>query len=157
ALTIIYFDVYGTLIDNESGIFIALEPLLARSCRRFDRAEALTFYFESEVEVKRRTPGAPYSEILAQTHRDMAIRLRLLSSNEETALFTSSILHWPLFDGAIQCLQTLHPHIPTLVALIDIDHDTFTKTTSYALLHPYFAEMFTWDATYTYRPSLAAF
>ncbi|KAJ7146617.1 hypothetical protein C8R44DRAFT_864360 [Mycena epipterygia] len=36
ALTIIYFDVYWTLIDNESNIFTALAPSLARSCRRFD-------------------------------------------------------------------------------------------------------------------------
>ncbi|KAJ7146576.1 HAD-like domain-containing protein [Mycena epipterygia] len=152
-----YFDIYGALIDSESGIFAALEPLLARCFRRFDRAEALSFYFESESEMKRRTPTARYPEILAQAHKDISMRLGLTSSNKETSQFASSILHWPLFDGAVQCLQTLYHQIPTLVALVDMDHDTFTQTASYPLISPYFAEMFTWDATHSYRPDLATF
>ncbi|KAJ7852967.1 hypothetical protein B0H13DRAFT_2581432 [Mycena leptocephala] len=57
SVRVIYFDVYGTLIDSETGIFTALRPLLDRSPYEFDRHEALSFYFESEMEMKRRTPA----------------------------------------------------------------------------------------------------
>ncbi|KAJ6617705.1 hypothetical protein B0H10DRAFT_2434330 [Mycena sp. CBHHK59/15] len=80
ALQVLYFDVYGALIDNESGIFDALKPLLAQSPYRFNRWEALSFYFESEVEVKRRTPSAPYSQILADSPKETPISLQVPGS-----------------------------------------------------------------------------
>ncbi|KAJ7618827.1 hypothetical protein DFH06DRAFT_1483244 [Mycena polygramma] len=42
SLQVIYFDVFGTLIDHESGIFTALESLLSRPSYGFTRNEALS-------------------------------------------------------------------------------------------------------------------
>jgi hypothetical protein len=107
--------------------------------------------------MKRRTPTARYPEILAQAHENISLRLGLTPSDKETSRFAASIVHWPLFDGAVQCLQTLHQQIPTLVALVDIDHQSFTQTAAYPLISPYFAEMFTWDATHAYHPDVVTF
>ncbi|KAJ7463617.1 HAD-like domain-containing protein [Mycena latifolia] len=155
ALKIVYFDIYGTLIDNESGIFNALAPLLSRCPYRFERAEALSFYFESESGVKERN-AVPYSEILALAHTDMSKRLGLVPSNVESSVFASSIVHWPLVDGAVECLQQLRPWIPALVALSDTDHETLQNTAAFSRLGPYFAEVFTWDASHRYRPDIQA-
>ncbi|KAJ7463636.1 HAD-like domain-containing protein, partial [Mycena latifolia] len=154
---IMYFDVYGTLIDNESGIFDALQPLLAQAPRRLQRREALTFYFESETEVKQCMPTAPYPQILARAHSDMATRLGLVATEEQSSLFASSIATWPLFNGALWCLQTLNPWIPILVALCDVDHESLRVTSAFTALAPYFAEVFTWDASHAYRPDRTAF
>ncbi|KAJ6595015.1 hypothetical protein DFH09DRAFT_906305, partial [Mycena vulgaris] len=128
------FDIYGTLIDNESGIFDALQPLLARSPRRFDRSHALSFYFESEVDVEERTPTEPCPSFLAQAHSDMSRRLGLAPSGAESSLFASSINNWPLVDGAVECLHNLRPFIPPLVAVVDVDHETLLKTTAFSTL-----------------------
>ncbi|KAJ6582750.1 hypothetical protein B0H10DRAFT_1926518 [Mycena sp. CBHHK59/15] len=156
-LLVMYFDVYGTLIDHESGIFNALTPLLARSSCRFERKEGLSFYFESESKVKEHQPTAPYLEVLAQAHNDMALRLGLTSTDEESSTFASSLFDWPLFDDAVQCLEALQPYIPALVALVDIDYATLLRTAALPILQPYFPEVFSWDLSNVYRPTLDAY
>ncbi|KAJ7154348.1 hypothetical protein C8R43DRAFT_1000910 [Mycena crocata] len=152
ALQIIYFDIYGTLIDKETGIYNAIQPLFARSSHRFERPEALSFYLESEIDIKRCTPAAPYSEILAIAYHDVATRLNLTATTKESLRFASSILHWPLFDDVLPGLRSLKPRIPILVALADIDHENLCKTSSFLLVAGYFTEVHTWDACRAYRP-----
>ncbi|KAJ7439049.1 hypothetical protein B0H11DRAFT_1626196, partial [Mycena galericulata] len=155
-LQVLYFNVYGTLVDHETGILTALQPLLVRCASRLDGSEALSFYFESELEVKRRIPTANYLEVLARSHEDMAMRLGLDVSDHASSLFASSIFDWPLFHDAVQCLQNLRPWVPLIIALFDVDHETLTKTSSFSVLAPYFAEVFTWDASHTYPPDFDA-
>ncbi|KAJ7463648.1 HAD-like domain-containing protein, partial [Mycena latifolia] len=159
ALQIIYLDVYGTLIDSESGIFDALQPLLSRSLRRLERREALTLYFESEIDAKQRLPSATYPQILTHAHEDMAARLGLAAAPAEAASFASSLASWALIDGAAWCLNTLRHYIPflKLVALCDVPHETLRDASAFATLAPYFAEVFTWDAARAYRPDANAF
>ncbi|KAJ7283185.1 HAD-like domain-containing protein, partial [Mycena rebaudengoi] len=155
---IIYFEIYGTLIDKETGLFNALRPLLERSGRDFDRREWLSFYFESETEMKRRTPSARYSQILADTYNDVSLRLGLTPVQGESLLFVQSIGTWPLFDGVdwfLHCLLTV-PSI-SLVAITDMDHDSFHRTASFIAIASYFREVFTWDSSQTYKPNLEAF
>ncbi|KAJ7135513.1 HAD-like domain-containing protein, partial [Mycena filopes] len=154
---LIYFDVYGTLIDSESGIFCALSPLLARSSYDFDRREALSVYHEVESELKSCVPTAPYLEILAQAHQAMALRLGLTSSADESSAFASSLLDWPLFPNALQSLQTLRASIRLLVAIVDMDHDTLVQTGAFPILGPYFDEVWSWDLHHVYRPDPYAF
>ncbi|KAJ6467158.1 hypothetical protein C8R47DRAFT_1152818, partial [Mycena vitilis] len=157
ALVVMYFDLYGTLIDHESGIFNALGPLLARSTSRFGRYEALSFYFESESEVKKAQPHLPYPRILAQAYTAMALRLGLTSTEKECSMFAASLLNWPLFADAIQCLQSLRPYIPVLVGVADIEYMTLLKTDAFPLLQPYLAETFAWEPSNGYRPEAGAY
>ncbi|KAJ7167285.1 hypothetical protein C8R43DRAFT_984774 [Mycena crocata] len=156
-LQVMYFDVYGTLIDNESGIFDGLQSLLSRSPRRFERQEALTFYFESEVAVKQRAPSKVYSQILHKAYEDMALRLGLSPPTGGAATFAHSLPHWPLHADALWALHTLRCVVPTLAALVDMDHSTCVRTPAFTALALYFDEVFTWDATHSYRPARDAF
>ncbi|KAJ7152824.1 hypothetical protein C8R46DRAFT_912761, partial [Mycena filopes] len=151
------FDVYGTLIDSESGIFSALGPLLARSSYCFGRSEALSMYFEVEGELKAHLPTAPYLEILSQTHQAFALRLGLTSSADESLAFASSLFTWPLFPEALRSLQDLHASIPFLVAVADMDLETLYKTRAFPLLSPYFLEIWSWDLCHAYRPDQYTF
>ncbi|KAK7061957.1 hypothetical protein R3P38DRAFT_2832533, partial [Favolaschia claudopus] len=128
-LQLIYFDIFGTPIDNECGIYEALKPLLAQCPYQFERWEALTFYFESEVAVKLRMPTAPYFKILAEAHGDMANRLGLLAADDLASTFASSIATWALFNKALPCVSNLAAQVPFL----------------------------TWDGSHVYKPEAAAF
>ncbi|KAJ7702010.1 hypothetical protein B0H16DRAFT_1832844 [Mycena metata] len=111
-LQIIYFDVYGTPLDHESGIFEALRPLLVRSSYKFGRHEALSLYLDIESEVKRRTPTTPYLGILSQARTKK----------------------WP-YGLDLQSAGI------NLIALADIDIETLFKTTAFSPLQPYFVEI----------------
>ncbi|KAJ6617704.1 hypothetical protein B0H10DRAFT_1299326 [Mycena sp. CBHHK59/15] len=87
----------------------------------------------------------------------MALRLGLSLSVGESAVFAASSTNWPLLDGAVWCLQTLHPWIPALVGILDVDEDTARRSAAFAALAPYLAQIFTWDAGHAYKPDLAAF
>ncbi|KAJ7760612.1 hypothetical protein DFH07DRAFT_426848 [Mycena maculata] len=79
--------------DRESGIFTALWPLLARPSYGFNRQEALAIYFESETEMKWRTPGARYAQILTETY-DVSLRRGLAPVNAADTLLPD-----PLTNG----------------------------------------------------------
>ena len=66
------FDCYGTLIDWESGIFTALQPLLAKSGNGFARDAALEAFARHESAQEHATPDMIYSDLLAQVHARLA-------------------------------------------------------------------------------------
>ena len=70
---ILSFDCYGTLIDWESGIWTALQPLIARAAGRPSRDDALAAFARHESAQEAETPGLLYSELLARLHRRLAI------------------------------------------------------------------------------------
>ncbi|KAJ7117238.1 HAD-like domain-containing protein [Mycena crocata] len=154
---VIYLDVYGTLIDRETGIFTALRGLFERSPYQFERPEALSFYFESEAETKKRQPDAPYSQILAYAYDDVVLRLGMRSEGTDSSIFAQSIKDWPAIPAAEWCLSALRT-IPSisLVAVVDVDRDSLELTTSYVSLAPHFNVVFTWDTCKAYKPAQAA-
>ncbi|KAJ7607654.1 hypothetical protein DFH06DRAFT_1018450 [Mycena polygramma] len=152
SIQVMYFNVFGTLIDHETGIFQALGPLLCRSSFAFERYESLSLYFDAESEMKKRAPQLPYLQILALTYKDMAMRLGLTSTADESSVFASSLFDWPLFDDAVETLRSLHSLVPALVGLVDMDFETCNQLAAYQQLHLYLEGTFAWDGPCTYRP-----
>ena len=66
------FDTYGTLIDWESGIYNALEPLLDKLPLRLDRDEVLELFAEFEMQQQADTPAQVYSSLLAEVSKSIA-------------------------------------------------------------------------------------
>ena len=63
------FDCYGTLIDWESGIWDAYQPLIAASGRGdITRGDALAAHARLESAQQTETPGMLYPELLARVH-----------------------------------------------------------------------------------------
>ncbi|KAF7373448.1 hypothetical protein MSAN_00554500 [Mycena sanguinolenta] len=109
---VMYFDVHDTLIDKEQGVFEALSPLLHRSPYEFDRNEAVSFYLESELEIKKRTPAAPYTHVdHASLHRNPTFAD--LSSYFDTVFTTDACAAYKpapaIFDGAVRHYDALYP------------------------------------------------
>ncbi len=69
---VLTFDCYGTLIDWESGIFTALQPLLAEVADDPGRDTVLETFARYESAQQSATPDKLYPELLAEVHAQLA-------------------------------------------------------------------------------------
>lgn len=125
------FDVYGTLIDYETGILSALEPLL-RANNRTDitRLQLLETYHEFEVKQQRETPDMPYSQLLTTILKRITDKLGLTPPTiEELRAFGNSVASWPAFPDTVAALHRLATRYK-LVVLSNIDRVSFGLTNS---------------------------
>ncbi|CCM04000.1 uncharacterized protein FIBRA_06157 [Fibroporia radiculosa] len=72
---VLLFDVYGTLVDWETGISAALQPILAGTSLE-SKPAALRAFEGIEADLQVRYPEMRYSELLARVHAEMETRLR---------------------------------------------------------------------------------
>ncbi|KAK7034501.1 hypothetical protein VNI00_012348 [Paramarasmius palmivorus] len=80
---ILFFDVYGTLCDWETGIYDGLKPLLARfpTSSKWSREEALEAFTAIEADLQAEHPELLYRDLLAKAHEVMEERLKAASGN----------------------------------------------------------------------------
>ena len=119
------FDVYGTLIDWESGMVTALKPLtdrVSQSLTRDDILEAHAFY---ESTTQRWTPAKTYSELLPVVYRRLAEEWGVAVTWEECVAYGLSVRQWPAFDDSREALAYLKQHFK-LVVLTNTDNLSFS-------------------------------
>ena len=121
---VLTFDCYGTLIDWESGIHDALQPLLARVGRPVPRQEVLETFARHESEQEAQTPAMPYSELLAVVHTRLAGQWGVAPDTEEDGRFGASVPEWPAFADSAASLQYLEKYYK-LVVLSNVDRASF--------------------------------
>jgi len=124
---VLSFDCYGTLIDWETGIWNALQPLLADNHQRITREDALAAFGKFEPEVEHAMPHLIYREILEKVHGELARLWNLRSSSDLDRQFGESIGHWPIFADTPAALAYLKQHFK-LVILSNVDRLSFTHT-----------------------------
>jgi 2-haloacid dehalogenase len=152
---VLTFDCYGTLIDWESGIWDALQPLVARSGRRdVTRALALETYSEIEHRQEADTPAMPYPEILARVHASLASHFELETDLELDALFGSSVARWPAFADTADALRYLKTRYK-LVILSNVDRASFFESNQ--RLGVSFDAIYTAQDVGSYKPNSANF
>ncbi len=148
------FDCYGTLIDWESGIWSALEPLRARVGVKPAREDALAAFARLESRQQEQTPGMAYPEVLAAVHGRLAAEWGVAANAAEDAAFGGSIGDWPAFPDTAEALEYLKQHF-RLVVLSNVDRAGFAAT------QPWLGVAF--DAVYTaqdigsYKPDVRNF
>ena len=105
------FDCYGTLIDWETGIAAALEPLAARAGRTAGKVigaeERVAAFGRREHEEQARAPGAPYPEILAAVHAAIARDWGIDPDPALARAFGASVPDWPAFPDSAAALRYL--------------------------------------------------
>jgi len=121
------FDCYGTLIDWESGIWDALQPMIAGSGSDLDRGTALLAFADAESAQQASTPGMLYPEILAHVHRALAKRFGLTRTIEMDRVFGNSVAHWPAFPDTADALRRLKRHY-RLAILSNVHRDGFAAS-----------------------------
>lgn len=119
---VLTFDCYGTLIDWESGIHAALQPLLAQ--RPVPRDAALEAFGRHEAALEAEAPTMLYSDLLAAVHRRLADEWQLPTSAALDAAFGASVPDWPAFPDSPAALAYLKQHYK-LVILSNVDRVSF--------------------------------
>lgn len=121
------FDCYGTLIDWETGMLAALEPLAARSQPPRSRAEILAAYAEHEFSQEHYTPTLRYSQLLAVTYKRVAENWATPAPWEDCVAFGQSLRNWPAFPDSAAALAHLKQHF-RLYVLSNVDNESFSHS-----------------------------
>lgn len=145
------FDCYGTLIDWESGIWDALQPLIVHNQRNdILRNDALTCFARHESSLETVSPMLHYREILEQVHATLAREFGLDSTAEMDQDFGNSVAHWPAFPDTADALRYLKTHY-RLVILSNIDRESFAASSR--KLGVRFDAIYTAQDIGSYKPS----
>ncbi len=137
---ILTFDTYGTLIDWETGIHDALQPLLDKLPIRLERDEVLELFGEFEMRRQTENPRQLYRDLLADVARAMAQKWQIKLSDEEAETFGRSVKHWPAFDDSPATLQYLRRHY-RMATLTNCDRISYMGSNARLEIE--------WDAIYT--------
>ncbi len=149
--TTLTFDCYGTLIDWESGIWDAYQPLIAANGRAdITRAGALAAHARLESAQQTETPGMLYPELLARVHGGFAQSYKIETTEEMDAAFGASIAHWPAFPDTADALRRLG-QCYKLVILSNVNRAGFAA--SNAKLGVAFDAIYTAEDIGSYKPT----
>ena len=152
---VLTFDCYGTLIDWETGIWDALQPLIMANGRNdIFRQDALRSFSRHESSLETAKQDLHYRQILRQVHAAMATEFDLESSADLDADFSCSVMHWPAFPDTADALRFLQTRFK-LVILSNIDRESFAA--SQRKLGVGFDAVFTAQDIGSYKPSSANF
>jgi 2-haloacid dehalogenase len=124
---VLTFDCYGTLIDWETGLWAALQPLLARVPALTSRDAALAAFAAQEAAQQAATPDMPYSDLLAVVHGRLARSWGVAEPAGEAVRFGASIGDWPAFPDTVDALRVLKQHY-RLVILSNVDRHSFRQS-----------------------------
>ncbi|KAK7432022.1 hypothetical protein QQZ08_001312 [Neonectria magnoliae] len=147
------FDVYGTLIDWESGVLTGLKPLLEANSADFSREHLLTVYHELERTQQDKTPDMKYADLLTTIHPHVAARLGLPApTSKQDKAFGDSVGTWPAFPDTVDALRRLGKFYK-LVVLSNVDLGSFTATNAGPLAGVPFDLVITAQDVGSYKPS----
>jgi 2-haloacid dehalogenase len=148
------FDCYGTLIDWESGMIEALQPLIRRVGRSLSRNEILEAHARHESRQQLQTPTKLYRELLPIVYKRLAEQWGVPVTHEECAAYGRSIGDWPAFEDSPAALQYLNRHFK-LVILSNVDNESFAR--SNLRLGVAFDAVYTAEDIGSYKPNLRSF
>ncbi|MGG5287265.1 HAD family hydrolase [Pseudomonas viridiflava] len=88
------------LVDRDSGVWTALQPLLDNAMSAPDRDAVLTEFNAVIATLYPRFDELGFSGLLCFAHRQLAERLGIKTSWEEGMSFARSVPNWTLFEDA---------------------------------------------------------
>lgn len=146
---VLTFDVYGTLIDWETGIFNALEPLLSRASPTLTRDQVLEAHAFHESTSQAQGPTRLYPDVLATVYKRLAEEWHVSVSWQECVTYGASVSDWPAFPDSADALAYLGAHYK-LVVLSNVDNASFAASND-KLGNPFHA-VFTAEDAGSYKP-----
>jgi 2-haloacid dehalogenase len=147
------FDCYGTLIDWETGILTALQPLLNFHKVTTEPQTILRLYVTHEARLEG-GPWRPYRDILHDVCGAIGKALGVTFSRAECEALPDSLKNWLPFPDTIAALRQLKQHF-SLTILSNIDDALFAKTRE--ALGVAFDHIITAEQVRSYKPAEAHF
>ena len=151
---VLSFDCYGTLIDWESGILVAMQPVLARHELVSTVDEILGAYARAESAVEA-GHYRPYREVLRRTFTAMAKDLGFAPRADELETLVESLPHWDPFPDTVAALRALEAAGCRLAVISNVDDDLFAQTAE--RLEVEFDAVITAASVQRYKPSEVMF
>jgi len=105
-VTFVTFDVYGTLIDWETGIYEAFAKEAARDDFEIDRAQLIPLFHEISREIEGGSYEL-YAEVLRRTAIEIAKRLEWSLEPSRSGFLPDSVQRWAPFRETNTQLQKL--------------------------------------------------
>ena len=122
------FDCYGTLIDWESGIWDAGQPVLMLNGRSdVTRTDFLKAFSTAETAQEAATPDMLYPDLMTLVHRTIAAEFGLKTTPELDHAFGHSVPFWPAFPDSADALRYLKSKFK-LVILSNVNRDGFAAS-----------------------------
>src|ERR1041385_2548079 len=147
---VLTFDCYGTLIDWESGMYAALQPLWSRASSRPSREDVLKLHAQYESAQQLQTPTMRYGQLLAVVYKRLAEALDVTASWSDCEAYGRSVRNWPPFPDSAEALAYLKKHYK-LAILSNVDNESFSV--SNARLGVPFDIILTAEDVGSYKPS----
>lgn len=148
------FDVYGTLIDWETGMVNGLKPLTAQVRGSLSRDEILEAHAFHESSTQRQTPGKVYSQLLAVVYKRLAEEWCVDVTWDDCLSYGRSVQDWPAFEDSASALQYLKRYFK-LVVLSNVDNNSFALSNK--KLQIAFDAVYTAEDVGSYKPSPRGF
>ncbi|MBK1668000.1 hypothetical protein CKO28_08120 [Rhodovibrio sodomensis] len=148
------FDVYGTLIDWETGIADTLQPWAERNGVAGDRDALLAAFARHETTRQQDNPETRYPEVLELVFEDIARDFGVRPARADAYAFGESVQHWPAFDDAPEALRRLQTRY-RLGVISNVDRASFVM--SQAKLGVNFDLQVTAEDAGAYKPDHAPF
>ena len=148
-------DCYGTLIDWETGIWDALQPILIKNRHtNVSKRRALQQFADFESHQQRQSPTMRYSQILESVHHRFAEHHRLETNISLDRQFGESISKWKPFSDSCRALQMLQSRYK-LIILSNVHQEGFEA--SKQKLRIEFDAVYTAEEIGSYKPDLRNF
>lgn len=157
------FDIFGTLIDWESGIYdaaraSAVGPYLP------SRAETLNGIDDHDVKVQAEHPTMLQSDIIAEGFRRYVQDLGLVAAGKLSQAdvdaaskeYGAKIGQYPAFEDTVKAIQTLGKRFK-LIPLSNVDRASFSQTLEGPLKGCNFDAIYTAQDIGSYKPDLKNF
>jgi 2-haloalkanoic acid dehalogenase type II len=148
------FDVYGTLIDWESGMIAGLKPLTDQLASPPERNAILEAHAFHESTTQRMTPAKSYRLVLATVYKRLAEEWDLQVTWSDCLTYGRSVEHWPAFPDSKEALAYLKQHYK-LIVLSNVDNESFAFSDA-KLGHPFTAAYVAEDIG-SYKPAARNF
>ncbi|KAJ9655744.1 hypothetical protein H2198_005450 [Neophaeococcomyces mojaviensis] len=144
------FDVYGTLIDWETGVLNGLKSMIEQT--DLTREKVLELYHKLEVGQQTKTPDMPYCQLTATIYPQFAAKLDLKAPTaQEAETFGQSVGKWPAFPDTVNALKRLSKHYK-LVVLSNVDRESFKASNAGSLEGFHFDKIITAQDVGSYKP-----
>ncbi len=150
---VLTFDCYGTLIDWESGIWEALEPVLTAHGVSLPPDEALELYGVLEADLES-GEYREYKAILRAVLAGIGARLGFTPTEPELDRFSHSVENWRAFPDSPRALRALKTKY-RLAIVSNVDDDLFAY--SARRLEAPFDYVITAQQVKSYKPATAHF